>query len=121
MVQPLGVSIKKPLKNYACEHFKQHFYVNLELYMDGKLRARERHALNTTWVGKAWEHVKKQKNIIEHSFKKCSLSNNFDEREDALININRLRLEVVVYTLCIFNCSYWKKKTSYLTQERDHR
>ena len=64
MVQPLDVSIKKPLKNYACEHFKQHFYVNLELYMDGKLRARERHVLTTKWVGKAYELVKKQKILL---------------------------------------------------------
>ena len=112
MVQPLDVSIKKPLKNYACEHFKQHGW---------KTQRKGKTCFDYKMGRQGMGTCKETKNLIEHSCKKCSLSNNFDGRQDALININRLRLEVVVYTLCIFNCTYWKKKSSYLTQERDHR
>ena len=57
------------------------------MHVDGKLTAGERRFLTTKWDGEAWERVKKQKDLIEHSFKKCGLSNNLDGSEDALINI----------------------------------
>ena len=43
--------------------------------------------MTTKCVGEAWERVKKQKDLIKHSFKKHSLSNNLDGSNDALINI----------------------------------
>ena len=74
-VQPIDVSINKPFKNYVHELFK-HSDANLELRVNGKLTAGERHVLTIKWVGEAWERVKKQKDCIKHSFKKCSLSSN---------------------------------------------
>ena len=70
-LQPLDLSINKTLKNYVRELFKQHLDANLELCVDGKLTAGERRVLTTKWVGEAWERVKKQKDLIKCSFKKC--------------------------------------------------
>ena len=67
--------------------FEQHLDVNQELNVDEKLTAEERLVLTTKWIGKSWKCVQKQNDLIKHSFQKCSLSNNLDGREDALINI----------------------------------
>ena len=50
-VQPLGVIINKPLKNYVCELFEQRLDAKLELCVDGKLKAGKRRVLTTEWVG----------------------------------------------------------------------
>ena len=42
-------------------------------------------------IGEAWKRVKKQKDLIKHSFKKCDLSNNLDGREDVHINIKGIK------------------------------
>ena len=46
--------------------------------------------MSTKLVGDAWESVKKQKDLIKHSFKKYGLSRNLDSGEDALINIKNI-------------------------------
>ena len=89
-VQPLDGSSNKPFKNQARELFKQHLDANLELHVDEKLTAGKRRFLSTKLVGDAWESVKKQKDLIKHSFKKCGLSKNLDRSEDALINIKNI-------------------------------
>ena len=81
------MSINKEFENYVREIFGQHLGANLELYVNGKLTAGERRVLATKWVVEAWQRVKKQKDLIKHSSKKCGLSNNLDGSEDALINI----------------------------------
>ena len=86
-VQPLDVCINKPFKNYVREFFEQHLDSNLELYVDGKLSASERRVLTTKWVGGAWDRIKKDKELIRHSFKKCGLSNDLNGSEDALVKI----------------------------------
>ena len=52
--------------------------------VEGKLTGREKRVLTTTWVADAWDRVKKQTDVIKHSFKKYSLSNNADGSEDNL-------------------------------------
>ena len=36
---------------------------------------------------KAWDRIKKDKELIRHSFKKCGLSNDSNEKENALVKI----------------------------------
>ena len=67
-VQLLDVSINKPFKNYVRELLEQHLDANLELHVDGKRTAGERRVLTKEWVGEVWERVKKQKDLIKHSF-----------------------------------------------------
>ena len=43
--------------------------------------------MSTRLVGDAWKNVKKQKDLIKHSFKKCGLTKNLGRSEDVLINI----------------------------------
>ena len=63
-VQPLGVSINKPFKNYVQELFEQILDANLELNVEGRLTVGKRWILTTKWVAKAWDTVKKQPHII---------------------------------------------------------
>ena len=43
--------------------------------------------MKTKWVSDAWEKIKKQGDMIVHSFLKCGLSNNFNGTEDDQIKI----------------------------------
>ena len=64
---------------YVRELIVQHLDANLGLYVDGKLKAGERRVLTTKWVDtRRWKRVKKEKDLIKHSFRKCGLSNNLD-------------------------------------------
>ena len=76
---------------YVLELIVQHLDANLGLYVDGKLKAGERRVLTTKWVDtRRWKRVKKEKDLIKHSFRKCGLSNNLDGGEDALMNIKSI-------------------------------
>ena len=83
-LQPLNVSINKPFKNYVRELLEQHLDANLESYFEGKFAVGERRVLTTKWVAEALDRVKKQPDVIKHSFRKCGLSNNVDGSEDDL-------------------------------------
>lgn len=63
-VQPLGVSIDKPSKNYVQELFEQILDANLELHVEGRLTVGKRWILTTKSVAKVWDSVKKQPNVI---------------------------------------------------------
>ena len=69
------------------ELFEQHLDANVELCINGKLAAGERRFLTTKWVDGTWGRLKKQKDLIKHSFKKCGLFKCLDRSEDTLINI----------------------------------
>ena len=86
-VQPLGVVISKPIKNYVRELFEKHIDENLEAYVEGTLSVTKRRILTTKWVADALENIKKQPDIIKHSFF-CGLSNNLDGTEDDQIKIS---------------------------------
>ena len=83
-MQPLNVTINKPFKNYVRELLEQHLGANLESYFEGKFAVGERRVLTTKWVVEALDRVKKQSDVIKHSFRKCGLSNNVDGSEDDL-------------------------------------
>ena len=72
------------------ELFEQHLDANVELCINGKLAVGERRFLTTKWVDGTWGRLKKQKDLIKHSFKKCGLSNCLDRSEDTLINIKNI-------------------------------
>ena len=63
------MNINKLFKNYALKLFKQQLDANLELHVHGKLTAVERPVFNTKWISKAWERLKKQEDLVKHSFK----------------------------------------------------
>ena len=76
---------------YVRELIVQHLDAILGLHVDGKLKAGERRVLTTKWVDtRRWKRVKKEKDLIKHSFRKCGLSNNLDGGEDALVNIKSI-------------------------------
>ena len=77
-VQPLDVLINKPFKDYGRELFKKHIDKNLEVYVEGTLSAAKRRILTTKWVADASEKIRKQPDMIKHSFLKYGLSNNLD-------------------------------------------
>ena len=77
-VQPLDVLINKPLKDYGRELFKKHIDKNLEVYVEGTLSAAKRRILTTKWVADSSEKIRKQPDMIKHSFSKYGLSNNLD-------------------------------------------
>lgn len=53
----------------------------------------EKRELNTKWVAKAWQKIKKQPDMTKHSFMKRRLSNNLNGSADNQIKIQRnLRL-----------------------------
>ena len=120
-VEPLDVSNNKPFKNYVCELLEQHFDANLQFWVESLHQMRK---MTTKWVGESWHRVKKQKDLIKQTFKKCGLSKNLDGGEDALFNIKSIEgywwwgggwisvefraglgLGVVLYTLCTFYCT----------------
>ena len=69
-VQPLDVLINKPLKDYGRELFKKHIDKNLEVYVEGTLSSAKRRILTTKWVADASEKIRKQPDMIKHSFLK---------------------------------------------------
>ena len=86
-VQPLDVSINKPLKNYVRELLDQHLATNLVLYIEGKLTVGGKLTFTKKWVAEAWGPVKKQLNVIINLSQSCGLSNNMELSEDDLVNI----------------------------------
>ena len=79
--------IKKPRKNYVWELFEEYIDKNLEAYVEGILSVAKKQILTTKWVANAWEKIKKQPDMIKHSFSKCGLSTNLDGTEDDQIKI----------------------------------
>ena len=86
-LQPPDVSINKPFKNYLRDFLEHHLDANLELCIEAKFTVGGRRVLTTKWVVEALHCVKKQPDVIKHSFKKCGFSNNVDGSEDDLVVI----------------------------------
>ena len=87
-VQPLDVSINKPLKNYVRELLDQHLAANLVLYIEGKLTVEGKLTFTKKWAVEAWGPVMKQLDVIINLSQSCSLSNNMEQSEDDLVNIS---------------------------------
>ena len=87
-VQPLDVSINKPLKNYVRELLDQHLAANLVLYIEGKLTVEGKLTFTKKWVAEAWGPVMKQPDVIINLSQSCGLSNNMEQSEDDLVNIS---------------------------------
>ena len=79
--------INKPSKNYVSELFEKYIDEDLEAYVERTLSVAKRRVLATKWVSDSWEKIKKQQDMIKHSFLKCGLSNNLDGTEDDQIKI----------------------------------
>ena len=57
------------------------------MYTKGKLTASDRRVLLTKWVGRAWQEVSQNKDVIIRSFKKCGTSLDLSGSENNEINI----------------------------------
>lgn len=88
-VKPLDANINKLFKNYVRKLFQQHLDANLRLYIDRKLRAGKRTYLESK-IGRRGMGACKQTRKTNKSYQTLIsffLSNNFDESENAVINI----------------------------------
>ena len=70
--------------------FEDHLDKNLDQYVDGKINGSQWRVLMIKWVGEAWSKVRKMKDSIIRSFKKCGLSVAADGSENDEVNIEDL-------------------------------
>jgi hypothetical protein len=90
-VQPLNVSLNKPLKALVAQAAADHADKFYNRYAVGGFTVGERRVLLTQWVGDAWDelHVKYKKTIIE-TFQRVGLTLNPDGSEDHKLKIKGL-------------------------------
>ena len=85
--------ISKPFQNYALEIYEKHIDENLEVYVEGTLSVAKRRILTRKWVADAWRKIKKQPDMIKHSFSKCGFFNNLHgTKDDQIKNKGNWRL-----------------------------
>ena len=83
MLQPLDVSINKPMKAALCQKWNawisgdDHSFTNT-----GKMRKPELPTI-CTWIVEAWQELDPE--ITIQSFKKCTISNALDRSEDNIV------------------------------------
>lgn len=90
LVQPLDVVFNGPFKAAIKRLADDHIRDNLDDYVQGSIPASMRRVLFTQWVGKAWEQVFSDREMVVRSFKKCGISVPIDGSDDSLINIKDL-------------------------------
>jgi hypothetical protein len=91
LVQPLDVSINKPLKALIKEEQDNHWDQHLEEWEAGKFNIGDRRVLLTHWVARAWKRLhEEKKDVIIQSFQQVGLSLNPDRSEDLEIKIKDL-------------------------------
>jgi hypothetical protein len=90
-VQPLDVSLNKPLKALVAQYAADHADKFYNKYVAGDFTVGERRILLTQWIGDAFDelHVKYKKTIIE-TFQRVGLSLNLDGSEDYKLKIKGL-------------------------------
>ena len=90
-VQPLDVSLNKPLKALVAQAAADHADKFYDRYATGGFTVGERWVLLTQWVGDAWDelHIKYKKTIIE-TFQRVGLTLNPDGSEDHKLKIKGL-------------------------------
>ena len=74
-VQVVDVSVNKPFKDDVRYQFEEHLDKNVNRYMKGDTKVRERRILLTQWVTNAWSHLCSKREMIQRSFKKGGLNN----------------------------------------------
>ena len=89
-VQVVNVLINKLFKDEARSLFEDHLDKNLDQYVDGKINGSQRRVLMIKWVGEACSKVRKMKDSIIRSFKKCGLSVALDGSKNDEVNIEGL-------------------------------
>ena len=89
-IQVVDVLINKLFKDEVRSLFEDHLDKNLNQYVDGKINASQWRVFMTEWVGEVWSKVRKMKDSIIHSFKKCGLSVALDGSENDKVNIKGL-------------------------------
>ena len=90
-VQVVEVSINRPFKDEIRSLFEDHLDKKLDQYVDVKINASQRRVLMTKWVGEVWSKVRKMKDCIIHSFKKCGFSVALDGSKNNEVNIEGLQ------------------------------
>ena len=90
-IQPLDVSLNKPLKALVAQAAADHADKFHNQYIEGGFTVAERRVLLTQWVGDAWDelHVKYKKTIIE-TFQRVGLTLNPNGSKDEKLKIKGL-------------------------------
>ena len=89
-VKVANVLISKSLKDEVPSLFEDHMNINIDQYVDGKINASQPRFLMIKCVGEAWSKVRKMKDSMICSFKKCGLSVALDGNENDEVNIEGL-------------------------------
>ena len=90
LIQPIDVCFNAPFKAAIKKQADDHIKDNLEKYVQGTIPASERRILFTKWVGKAWEELSANTEMVKRSFLKCGISVPIDGSRDDDINIKDL-------------------------------
>ena len=69
---------------------EEHVHENLEDYVHGSIPASTRRILFTKWVGKAWEQISSNRDMVVRSFNKCGITIPIDGSKGEEINIKDL-------------------------------
>jgi len=76
-IQPLDVSLNKPLKDLIQEEMDDHYDQHIEDWQKEKFNIGERRILLTHWVSKAWKRLHLEyKSTIVNTFRAVGLSLN---------------------------------------------
>jgi hypothetical protein len=95
-IQPLDVSLNKPLKALIKEEHDDHFDQHIDEWQAGKFSVGDQRVLLTHWVAKAWKRLHLQyKDTIINTFRNVGLSLNPDSSEDQELTIKDL-LDIAV-------------------------
>jgi hypothetical protein len=87
-IQPLDVSLNKPLKDLIREEQDDHFDRHIEEWQQEKFNIGQRRILLTHWVAKAWKRLHLEyKDTIINTFRNVGLSLNPDGSEDMELKI----------------------------------
>jgi len=90
-IQPLDVSLNKPLKALIKEEHDDHFDQHMDEWQAGKFSVGDRRVLLTYWVAKAWKRLYLEyKDTIINTFRNVGLSLNPNGSEDQELTINDL-------------------------------
>jgi hypothetical protein len=90
-IQPLDVSLNKPLKALIKEEHDDHFDQHIDEWQAGKFSVGDWRVLLTYWVAKAWKRLHLEyKDTIINTFRNVGLSLNPDGSEDQELTIKDL-------------------------------
>jgi hypothetical protein len=95
-IQPLDVSLNKPLKALIKEEHDDHFDQHMDEWQAGKFSIGDWRVLLTYWVAKAWKRLHLEyKDTIINTFRNVGLSLNPNGFEDQELKIKDL-LDIIV-------------------------